>query len=375
MSSKSIQHEPLDSAQSVELERGRLNSLINSMGDGVIALDKKLNVIITNGAALNILDVNSPLIGKKIESALFLLDNDDHPLNVHKLIRETKTHSSSREWKLKLSDGEIVNLYTSIAPVQPGYGKEEMDGYVLILRDITREKSLEDERDEFISVVSHELRTPMTIAEGNVSNALYIFKNSGVVNESVQAALNETHKQILYLSDMMNDLAMLSRAERGKLSAKPESINAHVLVEELASSYKPEIESKGLKLKTEIDPKLQVLKSSRLYVKEILQNFITNSIKYTKKGSVTIGAKQKSDAGINFYITDTGIGITKSDQAKLFHKFFRSEDYRTRETSGTGLGLYITLKLSKLVNAKIDVDSHLNKGSTFTVFIPNLDEE
>ena len=107
-------------------------------------------------------------------------------------------------------------------------------------------------------------------------------------------------------------------------------------------------------------------------MREILQNFITNAIKYTDTGSVTIAA-EKAERGIKFTVHDTGIGISKSDQEKIFDKFFRSEDYRTRKTNGTGLGLYVTLKLARLLHAEIDVKSQLNKGSTFSIFIPDLD--
>ena len=87
-----------------------------------------------------------------------------------------------------------------------------------------------------------------------------------------------------------------------------------------------------------------------------------------------IGAKA-GDNGITFYVRDSGIGISKGDQERVFDKFFRSEDFRTRQNNGTGLGLYVTMKLVKLLHAQIDVASELNKGSTFTIFFPNLNKD
>lgn len=363
--------EPAATTTSVELERERLTSLINSMGDGVIAIDENLRIVISNGAALNILDINSSLSGKPLEEVLKLVDKNNQALNLKKLISGIKTSQASRDWRMQYPDGSNVNLYTSIAPVRLGYGQKGMKGYVVLLRDITREKSLEEERDEFISVVSHELRTPIAIAEGNIGNAEFIFEKSGVASPGIDEALNQAHQQIVFLAGMINDLATLSRAERGKLQVDIESINAHDLVEELSDNYKPDAEEKGLEIKTDIDPHLELLQSSKLYAREILQNFVTNAIKYTEKGQITIGARVKS-GGIEFYVADTGIGISKIDKEKVFDKFFRSEDYRTRQNSGTGLGLYVTMKLARLIHAEIDVDSELNKGSTFTIFIPNL---
>ena len=137
---------------------------------------------------------------------------------------------------------------------------------------------------------------------------------------------------------MINDLATLSRAERGKLQVDIESINAHELIQDLIANYTPEAEAKGLTIIANPDPHLELLQSSKLYVREILQNFITNAIKYTEHGSITIGAKP-SPNGINFTVTDTGIGISISDQEKVFDTFFRSEDFRTRQSTGPDLVL------------------------------------
>ncbi len=358
--------------QNAELEHERLKSLINSMADGVIATDEHTKIVLYNGAALNILDLNSDMSGKNIEAVIKLIDGNNQSVDIKKLVSQTKTSTANRDYKLVYPSGDSVNLYLSIAPVHLGYGAAGQKGFVVLLRDITREKSLEEERDEFISVVSHELRTPIAIAEGNISNALFIAQKEAKGKKTpIIDALSQAHDQINFLAGLINDLSTLSRAERGKLTVDVEAINAHELIEDLIKNYTPEAERKGLKLLKDLDPSLELLQSSKLYVREILQNFITNAIKYTEKGSVTIGANKK-DKGIEFFVRDTGIGISKSDQEKVFDKFFRSEDFRTRQNSGTGLGLYVTVKLSRMIHADIDLKSEINKGSTFTIFIPDL---
>lgn len=354
-----------------QIERERLVSLINSMADGVIAIDEATRVVLYNGAALNILDVNSSMTGQPIGDILKLIDKNNNPIDVSKLIRSTKTQFTNRDWRLQYTEDETANLYISIAPVRLGFGQAGMHGYVVLLRDITKEKSLEEERDEFISVVSHELRTPIAITEGNIGNVEFLFQKSGIRDENLQKALKEAHEQINFLSGMINDLATLSRAERGKLEVNIESINAHELVESLVQNYAPQAAQKRLELKSEVDAQLELFNSSKLYVREILQNFVTNAIKYTEQGSVTIGAKPKP-RGVEFIVADTGIGMSKTDKEKAFDKFYRSEDYRTRKNSGTGLGLYVTMKLARLLHAEISLDSELNKGSIFRIFIPSL---
>jgi two-component system phosphate regulon sensor histidine kinase PhoR len=364
-------------AGSGQLEHDRLTSLINSMTDGVMAVDRFTNIVVYNGAAMNILDLNTSLQGKPLYHVMQLIDQYNQPVDLLTYVRETRVPTSTESYRLKYPDGSTVNLFLSVSPVLRGFGAKRQDGHVVVMRDITKAKSLEEERDEFISVVSHELRTPIAIAEGNISNAIFVAEKSGHYGDAdkVQQALKEAHNQVLFLSSMMNDLATLSRAERGKLVADIEPINVHELIEQLMKSYTASAEKKGLVLHSHTDPHLELLSSSQLYVREVLQNFITNAIKYTEKGSVTITAKPSARdkiTGVLFSVSDTGIGISRSDQDRIFDKFYRSEDFRTRSNNGTGLGLYVTMKLTRILQADIDVTSELNKGSTFTIFVPNL---
>jgi len=353
------------------IEHERLTSLINSMADGVIAVDHRMKIVTSNGAALNILDINNTLISKELGTVFKPRDKNNQPVDIEQLVQEARTPTTTRDLILKYSDGSQINVYLSIAPVHLGYGKHGQQGFVLLLRDITHEKSLEEERDEFISVVSHELRTPIAITEGNISNAQFIANKTGDITQ-IQAALQQAHDQVLFLADMVNDLATLSRAERGKLVVEVQPIDINKLLASLAENYQGDAGKKGLKLNVQAPIALPQLLSTELYVREILQNFITNAIKYTEEGGVTVSASAENN-GIRFDVSDTGIGISKQDQEKVFDKFFRSEDYRTRKNNGTGLGLYVTMKLARLIHAELDLKSELNKGSTFSIFIPNLE--
>lgn len=353
------------------MEREWLTGLIGSMADGVLAVDERGKIVLYNGAALYLLDKNGNITGSPLSQVLRLFDNNGKPVDAQGLIESVKIPTTNRDYLLHYSDGSKANLYISIAPVYLGYGNNSDRGYVLLLRDITREKSLEEERDEFISVVSHELRTPIAITEGNISNAQLIAKKTGDITE-IQKALEAAYGQTLFLAGLVNDLSTLSRAERGALELVIEAIDPHKFTEELANGYRDQAKVKGLEIKTDIGPDLAPLNSCNLYIREVLHNFITNAIKYTETGSVTIGA-HAYDGGIRFSISDTGIGMSRSDQQRIFTKFFRSEDYRTRASSGTGLGLYITQKLATLLHAEITTTSEINHGSTFCLSVPNLE--
>ena len=130
----------------------------------------------------------------------------------------------------------------------------------------------------------------------------------------------------------------------------------------------PEVQGKGLKLEIKLDPALEILNSSKLYVREILQNFITNAIKYTENGSVSISA-YKRENGVLFEVRDTGIGVSKQDQAKIFDKFFHRD--RNGTAAGNGLGLAIAQSIARAHRGTIEVASQPNQGAMFTVILPS----
>lgn len=361
-----------ESAHPSVVDHERLSSLINSMADGVLAIDEELKIVLYNGSALNILDVNGSIAGKPIAQVLQPVTKDGDRVDVWSLIHSANTPMTTRDYLLEYDDRSRSALYLSIAPVHLGYGKQGVQGYVLLLRDITHEKSLEEERDEFISVISHELRTPVTIAEGSLSNAIYAANQPKMDNKTVLDALQTAHEQVYFLANLINDLSMLSRADRDNLVLDITQINMRALLEKMIEGFNRQAQEKGLELEVDYDPKLELLESGKLYVEEVLQNLITNALKYTQKGSVYIKA-WPTEKGVSVSVQDSGIGISKVDQEKIFQKFFRSEDYRTRESSGTGLGLYVTMKLIHLLRSDLEVTSELNQGSTFIVHFVNLD--
>jgi signal transduction histidine kinase len=350
------------------LDHERLSALINNMTDAVVAIDKSGIITLSNSVALSLLDVNS-LTGRRLTEAFHLLDKDGRPVDVATSILANPASFSNNDWRLKYADGSTINLFFSSSPVRGGFGAAGTDGRVLLFRDITREKSVEEEREEFVSVASHELRTPIAIAEGNISNAQLLAERT-TTPDTIKQSLAAAHDQIIFLSNLINDLSMLSRADRGKLALTIEQISVPELVNSLVHDYEPQAAKKDLSLKANLSPDVDTLVSSKLYVREVLQNFITNALKYTEKGGVILSATKIND-GIEFMVIDTGIGISKSEQSKLFDKFFRSEDWRVKKLNGTGLGLYITSKLAKLVGGNIQMESQLNKGSSFKIYIPN----
>jgi two-component system phosphate regulon sensor histidine kinase PhoR len=326
-----------------------------------------------NAACLNLLDTNESLKDKDIGTLFQLTDHLDRSIKLDQLLEKAERATTREDLTHTFADGEAIRLELTFAPIKSSYGNTRKDrsqsGYIIIARDVTKAKSLEEERDEFISVVSHELRTPITIVEGTLSN-LQVLGNRPTPPspELLKSMLDTAHDQIMYLAKMVNDLSTLSRAERGVADAV-EPIVVQDLMHHLHNEYQKDAESKGLHLNLDLGTKLGTIHVSRLYVEELLQNFITNAIKYTKEGSVTMTASQ-SKGVVTFTVKDTGIGISRGEQDKIFNKFYRSEDYRIRETGGTGLGLYVSTKLASKLGTHVKLTSRLNHGSTFAFELP-----
>jgi signal transduction histidine kinase len=349
------------------LERDRLLSIVNYLADDILSTYANGIIRIYNAASLNLLDTNISLEGRHIDDVLTLSDAEDAHIALFEEMRNAHSVVVRDDATMTIAE-ETVRLEVTYSPIRSSYSLAEhadaQDGFILILRDVTKAKSLEEERDEFISVVSHELRTPITIAEGTISNVKLMMERPNIAQSKLQDAVTTAHDQIIFLAKMVNDLSTLSRAERGVADSE-EEIDVKAMINDLFSEYSPQAAKKGLHFNLDAGSHLGIVTASRLYLHELLQNFITNSIKYTKEGSVTLRAHRDGDTVV-FEVKDTGIGISKADQANVFKKFYRSEDYRTRETGGTGLGLYVAVKLAKKLRTSINLTSRLNHGSSFS---------
>lgn len=349
----------------------RLSAIINNLADAIISTDKVGKITLYNSACLNLLDTNQSLDRVFIDDVVSLQTNAGDYVSLFSILNKLSSVRVSEDYFIAIDD-ERIQLEITMSPIRHTYTGTSKDadksGYVLIIRDITHEKSLEQEKDEFISVVSHELRTPIAIAEGTISNAQILIGRDKKLADKAGEPLKLAHEQIIFLAKMINDLSTLSRAERG-FGEEAIDINIKALVDDMFAEYAPQAKQAGLTMNLDSLPGKLMVHTSELYLQELMQNFITNAIKYTKEGSITLMLSHSNDV-VTFAVKDTGIGISKADQKHIYEKFFRSEDYRTRETGGTGLGLYVAAKLADKIGTKIELKSRLNHGSTFSITLP-----
>ena len=361
---KKNQNTLIEAQKNIIHEHEKVLAIINSIREAIVSVDIKGNIELYNSAALDFFDTNASLIGKNINNILKLTTLDGKTFNLKKVLVKNKSLFSRNDLSFNLGEEKIRVEIELVAVSDVFLTKERLKDkkYILMIRDITKQKTLDEERDEFISVVSHELRTPVTIAEGAISN-LSLAIEKDMPKQVLSKNADITYEQVKFLATMINDLFTLSRAERG-VGDKFVELNIKDLGQKILEKYHKNADEKGLNLELVMDNNLPSIKTSELYLEELLQNLITNALKYTKEGEIKISITN-NEKNIRFMVEDTGIGISKSDQKKIFDKFYRSEDYRTRETGGTGLGLYVSSKLADKLDTKIELSSKLNHGSKF----------
>lgn len=241
-------------------------------------------------------------------------------------------------------------------------------GRVLAMHDITREREIDQMKNEFVSTVSHELRTPLTSIKGYVD--LILDGDAGEINEIQEEFLGIVKENSDRLVDMINDMLDISRIESGRIRLKVEPVNLADSIEGAVDSFRAVLNQTGRTVKTRIPDNLPLVAVDRDRVGQVLINFISNALKYSPAGGdVTIAAK-RTDGSVQVSVADKGMGISREDQKKLFTKFYRVDSAMTREIGGTGLGLSIAKSIIELLGGTVSVRSKLGEGSTFSFTLP-----
>lgn len=373
--------EATDLYNEVEDERQKLLTLIHSMAEPVIAVDEEGKVTLYNAAALELINTNEDITDKTLNKILPFRekkpdDEEDRAINVLEEAKKTPGAGiyHNRDLVYGSSDQGTLNIEVSVAPIRPVdsviHRRASREGYIIILRDITKVKTLEEQRDEFVSVISHELKTPVAVAEADLSTLL--MPDYAPKEEKPLQLLEDAHEKVIFLGELIKDLTILTRVEQQAIKLEFEHLDPSEVTEEVVNEFQDEAKQKDLDIKVDIKKNLPKVLSSPDFVKEVLQNLISNAIKYTEKGTVNVSVEKsiKRPGGIVFKVQDSGIGISASDQKKIFEKFFRAEDYKTKHIRGTGLGLYLVKKIADRLNAKIWFESKLKQGTTFYFELP-----
>lgn len=359
-----------EAQEASEAERRRLDSVLSHMSDGVIATDRRGNVIIMNETASADLDIAANIV--EGQSILDILN-----IRGHYTLRDLLENQD--QIIIDLSDenhDQILNAYFSLIQRESGF----ISGLVCVLHDVTEQQRIDRERREFVSNVSHELRTPLTSMRSYIE-ALNdgAWRDEKVAPGFLKVTQDETDRMIR----MVNDLLSLSRMDSGTAKLELELVNLNELYNYILDRFdmmlknEPEDSKKNKHYSIKRDftrRELWVEIDTDKFI-QVIDNIMNNAIKYSPDGGVITCRLLETHSHVILSISDQGLGIPKKDIGHIFDRFFRVDKARSRAQGGTGLGLAISKEVIEMHGGRIWVDSIENKGSTFYISLPYQEYE
>ena len=359
-----------------------MTAILDNMADGLLATDTDGRITRINPAFKAMLGLQSiEMLGKRCDE---VLDKD-----VRELVEAT---SSGRESYAVMEIGmanERIGKAVATAIYKDALLPEDAQepiGSVLLTRDITREKEIDQMKTDFISTMSHELRTPLTSVLGfakiikkrfetvilpnfqEISDKK-VAKAVGQVNENLDIIIAEGER----LTTLINDVLDVAKMEAGKIDWKMQKLDVQGIIERAMLATSSLFAKKGLAQLSDIAPELPNVTGDRDRLIQVVINLISNAVKFTDTGSVTCRARRKRNEVI-VSVIDTGMGIAEEDQPKVFEKFKQVGDTLTDKPKGTGLGLSICKQIVEHHGGRLWVESQLGKGSEFSFSLPILIE-
>ncbi|MCF7845454.1 MAG: PAS domain S-box protein [Candidatus Pacebacteria bacterium] len=264
-------------------------------------------------------------------------------------------------------DKDVFVEVTSI----PIFQKDEVIGTLVDVHDITREKNIEKVKTEFVSLAAHQLRTPLAGIKWTLETVLEEKDEANLPEEIVDFIKKATEANNRMVS-LVNDLLNVTRIEEGRYVYDPKNVDMKKVIEASLKEHKEEIEKKGIKFSlTQPKEDVSFVKADEEKLTVVVQNFLDNALKYTKKGEISLKLEElKEEKKIKVSVSDTGVGIPEDEKIKMFNKFVRGENVQRMDTEGSGLGLFISKNIIEAHKGEIGFDSKEGEGSTFFFTLP-----
>lgn len=344
-------------------ERGKLDEVLSTIIDGIIALDFNKNIIFANKAAEEITGfTKAEMVNRPIVQLVHIFSDQEEILS--KTYCQTFFNTSvkligknGRETKVRLLTAQLNGkLQTNVS-------------CILILHDLSKEEELERMKLDFVSMASHELKTPLTSIIGYLS--VFTQENKGKLPKEEWDLIEKSLISARELSTLVQNLLSVNKIEREQMSVSTEPMDYLPIISKAIEDLKNQANQKNivLTLNTSYSSLPKVL-ADPLRVEEVVINLLANAINYTNPGGKVEVTTSVSPNEITTTVSDTGVGIPNEAIPHLFNKFFRVSNKDQKISKGTGLGLYIVKSIIEKLNGKIWVESNLGKGSKFSFTLP-----
>lgn len=354
----------VEGEQQIEVE-----ALLNSIGDGAVMTDEFGRILTINPVALSILGFEEhELVGKFFPKVMVAVNEKgkqigliDRPISKAFLTGKAVTEKIHYRHK----DGRAIPVSVTVAPMMVG---DRPVGAIEVFRDISLENEIDRMKSEFISLASHQLRTPLSAIKTYSHMLMEGFM--GPVEPAQKKALHTIISASNRMNELISTLLNITRIESGSIAITPKYVNLNKLVEEVHKELLHTATDKLITMTLETPKAPLQVRTDNLIAKEVISNLVTNAIKYTPEhGTITIKVLNRAH-DVCVKVIDTGFGIPTYSQDQIFTKFFRAHNVVKRETSGTGLGLYLVKGLVDVLGGKVWFTSKEDEGSTFYFSLP-----
>lgn len=360
----------------VETEKKRSELLANDLRKFKQAVDNASDMVIILGEDSSIIYANSAtsnktgypvdeIIGSKYDSIWG--DGVDESLAENLWAMVTKKENDfSVQIHCASKAGDEYDLVIDASPITADDGSILF--VVLIARDITKEKQVDQAKTEFVSLASHQLRTPLSSINWFVQ--MLLDEDAGKINDEQRDLLEEVFDGNKRMIDLVNSLLNVSRIELGTFAVEPENAQITEIADSVIEEISVIASAKNLTLSKEYGEDIPEIPLDTKLTRIIVQNLVSNAVKYTPARGTVIVRIQKNKKNLIVEVEDTGYGIPADQQSKMFTKLFRADNVKAQDTTGTGLGLYIIKSIIETAGGAISFVSTENVGTTFTVEIP-----
>jgi len=340
------------------MEKERLNTLVESMGSGLVMFGREGAVNLVNGVFRDTFGIsNENIIGKTINTIAL-------PIEIVNLIEEVHMTEQPREKQVRLEGSLFSSVSVYGAPVIGDHGN--WLGIVVVIHDITELVRLEEVRTNFVANVSHELRTPVTSIKGFTETLL----DGAMDNREIMIEfLGIIQKESDRLQLLIEDLLELSGIERGGFTLKHTTVSVMKVVNDALRTVSTNVERKNMKVLVEL-PRDIYIEADEGRLIQIMVNLLSNAIAYSKEEKTIKIMVEKLEKDVLIVVADEGIGIEASELTRLFERFYRVDRARSRDSGGTGLGLAIVKHLVEAHGGFVDVESTIGIGTAFKIQLP-----
>jgi two-component system phosphate regulon sensor histidine kinase PhoR len=344
--------------QQMSYDSFNLRTILASMEEGVIVVDAQQTLRVVNPSFLRLFDLKADPVGQTVLRTL------REAAFAEVVSAALKTGEAQTEEVATTTSKQPRHFAVHAVPI---HERPEEAGVVVIVRDVSRLRRLEEVRREFVANVSHELRTPLSIFHGYLENLI----DTPSMPRKEQAEVYEVlRKHSLRLNALLEDLLTLARLESRHEKLDLRELNLAEVMKSVAGDWATKLRQKKLTLNIDTPPDLPTVRADRLRLEQVLHNLLENAVKYTEvAGSITLRATADASS-VTLRVEDTGTGIPPSDLPHIFERFYRADKARTREHGGTGLGLSIVKHIVHLHGGTVSAESKYGCGTAIILRLP-----